>query len=62
MKEVCSPSPSKIRGGLPLSPGARSNPSRLADSVPEQPTKSAQPARNPVSNNKEPDPGLEVEQ
>jgi hypothetical protein len=41
-REVCSPvsvKGSKVGGGQPLSPGARSNPSRgRSDSLPSQPT------------------------
>jgi hypothetical protein len=52
IQEVCSPvtrKGSKVASGQPMSPGARSNPSK-GDSVPAQPT------RGRVSTGQEPDP------
>lgn len=46
IREVCSPISRKGSGsGQPMSPGARSNPSRAADSVPSQPKNSASPVK-----------------
>jgi hypothetical protein len=48
--EVCSPISRKgSKAGssnLPLSPGARSNPSRAADSIPNQPKNTASPVKS----------------
>jgi hypothetical protein len=61
VKEVCSPvntshTSSKLSNKMPLSPGARSSPSRR-DSVPGQPS-GGQVSRG---SNKDPEPSLEVE-
>jgi hypothetical protein len=50
ISEVCSPISRKgSKAGsdnLPLSPGARSNPSRATDSVPNQPRNTASPVKS----------------
>ena len=55
-KEVCSPVSrpgSKVGSGQPLSPGARSNPSRgsgpQADSVPSQPPRTSRHSEEPAA-------------
>ena len=61
-KEVCSPVSrvgSKVGSGQPMSPGARSNPSR-GDSVPSQPHNTASPVHSHDEGNKGPEGSLTV--